>query len=474
MAQKYTILKAITRTSNKGFTLLELLVGMIITLIIGGLAMEAFINASSTFSKDKKSIDSNQNLSAVLEIIGNDIRQSGENISDASFPTIEFNIATATNDPTLMAGSSKIIIRRALTSPLTLCEPIAVNTDPTARTKLIVGEIKLAVSTACQVGTSTSQLLGARTSAPVAPSTVASSVNYTLPLTSPAPTTLLPLFPAALRNARDYRCELYNPNPATPYDSLANATQDFCTGSYSAAASQTVRVAVSDANGHMLIFNETGEQVNNSADTIDPTTYTGSPIQYSINVDTTTTPLGTIATANNNRNKAVAYSIGNPIYLIEERVYTLDSQGNLQVSIDGGSPSTLIKRIGQFNVSARRYIDVTNRVIDSAPITSPPALANSPDVPAAADICADAPTAAAATTQNPQYICKFNYNTAVTDPAMSWKKIAGVRINLQAKYDGTGGISETSTAPSDVAAVAAAKVKLSATAEFFPRNVLSK
>ena len=47
--------------------------------------MNALIDVSSGLNKDKRSIDSSQNLSAVLEIIGNDIRQSGEKINDTNF-----------------------------------------------------------------------------------------------------------------------------------------------------------------------------------------------------------------------------------------------------------------------------------------------------------------------------------------------------------------------------------------------------
>jgi prepilin-type N-terminal cleavage/methylation domain-containing protein len=467
MAQKYTILKAITRTSNKGFTLLELLVGMIITLIVGGLAMQAFINASATFSKDKKSIDSTQNLSAVIDIIGNDIKQSGENISDTSFPTIEFNIAAAT-ETTLMPGSSKITIRRALSEPLTLCEKILAGTAPSATTILVADTTKKGTSSNCDVGTSSSQLIGTRQSA------TAEMKSYELPIsTDPAlsfATTGSLLLPSALRKARDYRCQSYDPNPSVAYDSATTANNDFCTG---AAASQKVRVAISDSNGHIIILNQKDEIAVSGTPNNEPI---ASIIRkYGISVEPVDSAVDLITTANNDRNKAVEYPIGSPIFLIEERVYTLSSQGDLQVSIDGGTASTLIKRIGQFNVSARGYTDATNRVInptpagaavDPNPVGTLPTTAN--------PICSNAPTATAATIQNPQYICKFNYNTAVGDAAMNWKMIAGIKIELQAKYDGTGGVSETSTAPADIAAVAAAKEKLSAAAEFFPRNVLSK
>jgi prepilin-type N-terminal cleavage/methylation domain-containing protein len=440
MAQKYTILKAITRTSNKGFTLLELLIGMIITLIIGGLAMQAFINASATFSKDKKTIESDQNLSAVLDIIGNDIKQSGENIgiSDSTFPTIEFGIDPAS---TATPPSSKLTIRRALSDSLTLCESIAANA--TLPTSLVVADNTPATVTAsatCDVGTVTSQLLGSR------PST-----NYTFPIpSSPAPS-IFPaisgksqLFPSALRKARDYRCQLDNPNPTTAYDDASQATVDFCGGS----TLETVRVAISDLKGHILIFNQTDETsgtptYTNPVDT-DPAT---SVRKYSITLNTTGIP-----TATNTRNIAVAYPIGSPIYLFEERVYTLDNDTkNLKVSINGAPASTLVKKIDKFTVSARIYSDNVTKAIAATP----------------ADSCNSTTNTQFST--NALYTCKFNASTTTaataSDPTYNWKNLAGVKIELQAQYDGTGQNATPTQADRD---------KLTATAEYFPRNVMSK
>jgi prepilin-type N-terminal cleavage/methylation domain-containing protein len=444
MAPKYTILKVLTRTSNKGFTLLELLVGMIITLIVGGLAMNAFINASKTFSQDKKSIDSNQNLSAVLEIIGNDIWQSGEQISDNNFPTIEFS-----TDPnsTATPKSSKITVRRALSDPLTLCQelnpPVVPATTPptftivpiptTAFTLLVADNTPATVgaSSNCDVGTATSQLLGSRPSA-----------SYPLPIaTAPAPVTFPPdgsgisqLFPIALRKARDYRCEQYDPNPSVPYDSAARSTEDFCTGS---AASQKVRVAVSDRKGHILVFDQTSENAvpGNTADSFIPTTSPPNPIikKYSITVDPTSS---TIPTASNNTNNNFNYPIGSPIYLIEERIYTLDNYNNLQVSVNGSTPSTLIKRIAKFSVSAKVYSDSIAKTVNPTP----------------------APACDATNTQfaaDSAYTCRFNAGTV-----NNWKTLAGVKIQVQAKDDSTDGNTDPN--------------KLTAAAEFFPRNVLSK
>ena len=69
MVHQYIMFKVLTRTSNKGFTIIELLVGLIITVIIGGLAMDALITSGSMFAKDKRDIDNGQNLSAILEIV---------------------------------------------------------------------------------------------------------------------------------------------------------------------------------------------------------------------------------------------------------------------------------------------------------------------------------------------------------------------------------------------------------------------
>jgi prepilin-type N-terminal cleavage/methylation domain-containing protein len=436
MVQKYTILKVLIQSSSKlnksdkGFTLIELIVGLSIMLIISSLAMNTFIQSSVTFNQDKKSIDSSQNMSVVLEMVGSDIRQSGENISDSNFPTVEFKIANATDDPTLKIGSSKIIIRRAVSDPLTLCEPIAANTDPTMITSLVVADNTAATVTAsanCDVGTASSQLFAAR------PST-----QYQLTETVPSPALAL-ILPKALRLARDYRCKLDNLNPTIAYDSTANATNDFC----GASPLEVTKVAVSNSNGKLLIFNETNETVD-AANTL-------TLKQYSIS--TNTTGLNASMTANNTKNKVVAYPIGSPIYLIEERVYTLTSEGYFQLSIDGQAPNTLIKKIDNFRVSAKGYTNTTDRSVNPTPPV------------AAADICADAPSSATATVNNPQYICKFNYNSAVTDPAMNWKMIAGVKVEIQSKYDGTGQ-NPTPTA-SDTA-------KLTSSAEFFPRNVLSK
>ncbi len=455
MAQKYTILKVIIQSfskinkTSKGFTLIELIVGLSILLIVGGLAISALVQASIDFNKDKKSIDASQSVSAILEIIGNDIKQSGENINDRNFPTIEFNVATAA-ETTLKTGSSKIIVRRALTDPLTLCESIAANADPTARTSIVVADNTPATVTAsanCDVGTSSSRLVAAR------PSTDYELIRTPTP-TDPVPTTSLAtsdlILPKALRKVRDYRCQLDEPNPAVAYDDVSQATATFC-GSPTPAL-ERIRIAVSNESGQFLIFNQTNETLGATSPSF---TNTAIDKKYSITVNTNSPALDTASVASNTKNRAVAYPIKSPIYVIEERVYTLSSSGFLQLSINGAAPQTLTKKIDNFRISAKTYTNSTDRIIEPTP---------------AANVCtnaapfADQPTTGSV--DNPRYICKLNYFTGVAaaDKA-DWKTLAGIKVEIQTQYDGTG---------QNATATAADANKLYAVSEFFPRNVLSK
>jgi prepilin-type N-terminal cleavage/methylation domain-containing protein len=491
MAQKYTILKVIIQNfskinkTSKGFTLIELIVGLSIMLIIGGLAMNALIQASTSFNKDKRSIDSSQNLSAILEIIGSDIRQSGENINDSNFPVIEFVTNT---DSGSMANSSKIIVRRALTSRLTLCDSTF---TPTA-TSIIVADNRPSTVTAspnCDVGTSSNPLsvyrVATTVTAPATPTTVpvttvpviTSYYPQAAGIFNPYPTAPAPLalkLPLALRKVRDYRC---NTDPNINYDSAANAGADFC--SLVPPLAQT-RIAVSSSDGQLLIFNQTGEVVEAASDTtVNPEATVLPPTstkRYSIAVNrnfalgnaTAVPPIpADTAIANNAKNSAgtINYNIGDPIYVIDERVYTLASNGSFSVSVNGAPPEILIKKIANFRVSAKTYTNSTDRIVQPNP--------------AAADVCADAlPFAAQPTTgseSSPKYICKFNYfDTVGLADRANWKTLAGIKVEIQTKYDRTGQDAEATNPLLDSAQVKESKTKLYAVSEFFPRNVLSK
>jgi prepilin-type N-terminal cleavage/methylation domain-containing protein len=481
MDRKYTILKVLIRNSTKGFTLLELLVGLVIMSIVSGLALNAIVQNSTAFNKDKKNIETNQNLSAVLEMIGNDIRQAGENINDGNFPAIEFQVATAAetaNTNGLVSGSSKIIVRRAVSASLTLCQNIAANSIATTSltaapttaitplgTLTVADNAQVTAAPNCAVGTATTPLFAIRPNANFVPNTTPATVPLPSPPTG-ANGTLTLVLPSALRQARDYRCQQVNPNPIIPYNSLAQPSNaDFCP---TTGIPPSVRLAVSDGNGHMLILNQTGETDQTVG------SYTKYGIQYNASFVAGTIPDPAIA------NNAIAstlntFNSGDPIYLIEERVYTLvkdpsstaNQSGILTLSVNGGNPQPLIKGIANFNISARLYTDTLNQTVNPTPQV-PTVTAPATTISATNFICptgANQPTSTAATTTNPQYICQFNYNTLATDVAMNWKQLAGIKVALQAKYDGTG---------ENITATTADTAKLRAAAEYFPRNVLSK
>jgi Tfp pilus assembly protein PilW len=446
MARKHTISKVLIQTSaTKGFTLIELLVGLSITFLIGGFAMNAFINTSSMYSKDKRDIDSNQNLSAILEIVGIDIQQTGEQITDGNFPVVVFQPITtsnvqipgATTGTYYMPGSSTITIRRALVPALTLCQAIAVGATPTT---LVVADNSSA-NTSCQSGTL--------------------STNTAVANPPAAATTLTPTLsrPAPLMAARNYRCRLDNIN-----GDYSAANTDFCQSALPsspspspsatpAASVEIVRAAISDQTGNIRTFNYTGDSdITIAATTGTPPVAAIPKFNIAINSLSTSTP------ADN------GYTVGNPIYLIEERTYALTSDARLLLQVDGGTPQILIKGLKKFNISARVYGDTSNKTSD--PLDSTVA---APSPPVAPSIL---PKARRCDATIPYYLCAFKTATYATD---SWKTLQGIKIEIQGQYDPTGRSVEHPTDPNlDPADVKKAKEKLTAVAEFFPRNILSK
>jgi type II secretory pathway pseudopilin PulG len=103
----------VSQTSAKGFTILEMMVGMAMTLTVSAIALAALSNAEKGFTKDKNKIEGGQKLSSVLDIVGRDIVQSGEEINDASFPVIQVT-------PNGARGA-RIILYRGLEEALSLC-----------------------------------------------------------------------------------------------------------------------------------------------------------------------------------------------------------------------------------------------------------------------------------------------------------------------------------------------------------------
>jgi type II secretory pathway pseudopilin PulG len=103
-----------TNQQSHGFTLIELIAGMAMTLTVSALALQALSNSQRTFSADRNSIETGQKLSSVLDIISRDVRQAGEQINEARFPVI-------TVIPSINGTGSRLVLYRALSEPLPLC-----------------------------------------------------------------------------------------------------------------------------------------------------------------------------------------------------------------------------------------------------------------------------------------------------------------------------------------------------------------
>jgi type II secretory pathway pseudopilin PulG len=112
--RKYNILY---NKKAHGFNLIELFAGMAITSIIAALASQALIQTQNSFGKDQKKVANNQKTSSILEIVGREIRQAGELITDQGFPVIQ--VKPLTGAP---GGPVSLIIYRAITDPLPICQ----------------------------------------------------------------------------------------------------------------------------------------------------------------------------------------------------------------------------------------------------------------------------------------------------------------------------------------------------------------
>jgi len=88
--------------SGRGFTILELLVTMFLSLLVAALALSALTVSRSVLGKDQVRIQLAQNLRGSLDIIGIDVRVGGENLG-TGFPAIE-----TTNGAGICAGGNSL------------------------------------------------------------------------------------------------------------------------------------------------------------------------------------------------------------------------------------------------------------------------------------------------------------------------------------------------------------------------------
>jgi hypothetical protein len=109
--------------STQGLSLVELVVGGIISLIVIGLAFSGAIANRTLFLEDQSRNNVNQNLRSGLDILGADVQQVGEGLGTVNnFPAFQ-----VTNNGN--GTSSEIIIRRNPLNPLPVCADVAAGTS---------------------------------------------------------------------------------------------------------------------------------------------------------------------------------------------------------------------------------------------------------------------------------------------------------------------------------------------------------
>lgn len=108
----------------KGFTLVELLVASFISLLVLALTLATVIANKRVFQLDVARTSLNQNIRAVMDILGANVREAGENLG-AGFPAVEI-INGADGAP------DRLILRRNLVDEvLKLCQAISAGTSNT-------------------------------------------------------------------------------------------------------------------------------------------------------------------------------------------------------------------------------------------------------------------------------------------------------------------------------------------------------
>jgi type IV pilus assembly protein PilW len=86
---------------------------MVVASIVLSLALSAVLYNRKLYLEDQARINVNQNLRAAMDLVGTDIKQAGERISDSAFPVLG------------VTGSSQLVVRRRLDLPiLPVCRAI--------------------------------------------------------------------------------------------------------------------------------------------------------------------------------------------------------------------------------------------------------------------------------------------------------------------------------------------------------------
>lgn len=112
--------KRSTHGLNSGFTLVELTATLLISSILIGLALQVIVDQRRIFIKDQARIQVNQNLRAAMDLVGTDIKQTGERLErDTELPGISvINGASGAPD-------ELVLQRKLLPDVMPVCQTIA-------------------------------------------------------------------------------------------------------------------------------------------------------------------------------------------------------------------------------------------------------------------------------------------------------------------------------------------------------------
>lgn len=135
MVKQFIQLKLSIHDSNKGFTLLELLIALVIASILVSLSLKLIVDQRELFVKDQNRTQINQNLRAAIDLVGTDIKQTGERlVGNTRFPVVRVIDGVGLGTP---LSDELVIQRKIIAQELPVCanvtgaqSTIIVSTNP--------------------------------------------------------------------------------------------------------------------------------------------------------------------------------------------------------------------------------------------------------------------------------------------------------------------------------------------------------
>jgi prepilin-type N-terminal cleavage/methylation domain-containing protein len=109
--------------SDRGFTLLELMISAAISVAIISAALAAMNSQRQSFLSDRDRININDNMRLALSMMGNDIKQAGERLEQAN-DKLEFPVVQVIDGGGAIQPDRIIVQRKQIAEALTICSNI--------------------------------------------------------------------------------------------------------------------------------------------------------------------------------------------------------------------------------------------------------------------------------------------------------------------------------------------------------------